>query len=108
MGNPVASLLSMHKCGMPDAGGMHVEISIFSPCSTKVKVLKMNAGVRGDMTCCFYRIPTPAGRVPVPMPNPVQKGSLTMKFGGKPAAKEKDMLTHIGKISGGIALLKIG
>ena len=108
MGKPVASLLSMHKCDMPDAGGTHIEIPIFFPCSNKVKVLKMNAGVQGDMTLCLHRIPTPAGPVPIPMPNTVQKGSLKVKFGGKPAARENDMMAHGGKISKGIPLVKIG
>jgi uncharacterized Zn-binding protein involved in type VI secretion len=108
MGNPVASLLSMHKCGMPDAGGTHVEIPFFFSCSTIVKVLKLNAGVQGDMTLCFHRIPTFAGPVPIPMPNTVQKGSLTVKFGEKPSARQKDMLSHGEKISRGIPLIKIG
>lgn len=108
MGNPVASLISMHKCDMPDAAGTHVEIPIFFPGSTKVKVFKMNAGVQGDMTLCLHRIPTPAGPVPIPMPNTIQKGSMKVKFGGKPAAREKDMMAHGGKISKGIPLVKIG
>jgi len=108
MGNPVVSLLSMHKCDMPDAAGTHVEIPIFFPGSTKVKVLKMNAGVQGDMTLCLHRIPTPAGPVPIPMPNTIQKGSLKVKFGGKPAAREKDLMAHGGKVSKGIPLVKIG
>lgn len=68
----------------------------------------MNAGVQGDMTLCLHRIPTPAGPVPIPMPNTVKKGSLKVKFGGKPAAREKDMMAHGGKISKGIPLVKIG
>ena len=108
MGNPVASLLSLYKCDMSDAGGTHIETPIFFPSSSKVKVLKMNVVLQGDMALCPHRNPTPSGSVAVPMPNPVQKGSLTVKFGEKPAARQKDMLSHGGKISKGIPLVKIG
>lgn len=108
MGSPVGSLISLHKCDMPDAAGTHIEIPIFFPCSPKVKVLKMGAAVQGDMTLCLHRIPTPAGPVPIPMPNTIQKGSLKVKFGGKPAAREKDKMAHGGKLSKGIPNVKIG
>ena len=108
MGNPVASLLSLHKCVMPYTGVTHVEIPIFYPCSTTVKVLKMNAGVQRDMVLCSHKIPTPSVPVSIPVPNTVQKGSLTSKFGGKTAARQIDMWSYGEKISRGIPLIKIG
>jgi len=108
MRSPVAATLSMHTCNVADAGGTHQEIPLFFPCSSKVKVLGMNAGVKGDMTLCLHRISTPAGLVPIPMPNLVDKGSLKVKFGGKPVARENDKMAHGGKISKGIPLIKIG
>lgn len=108
MANPVASLLSMHKCNRPDAEGMHVEIPVFFTCNAKVKVLNVNAAVQGDMIFCFHRIPTPVGPVVIPTSNPVQKGFLKVKFGGKPATREKDRMANRWEIFKGSPLLKIG
>lgn len=107
MANPVASLGALHKCDMPDARGTHVEIPVFFLCGNKVKVPKMYGVVQWDMTLFLHRVPASAGQVPVPMTNPVQKGSLTVRFGGKPATRAKDM-SYGGKISKGIPLIKIG
>ncbi|MEY2587671.1 MAG: hypothetical protein RLZZ45_948 [Bacteroidota bacterium] len=108
MGNPVASLLSMHKCNSPDAAGTHLTIPIFFPCSPKVKVMCLKPAIQGDMTLCLNRIATPFGPVPIPMPNTIQKGSQKVKFGGKPAARAKDKMAHGGEISMGIPNVKIG
>ena len=108
MGNPVSTMLSMHKCDVPDASGTHITIPIFFPCSPKVKIMNLKAGIQGDMTLCLNRIATPAGPVPIPLLNMIKKGSQTVKFGGKPAAREKDVMAHGGKISMGIQNVKIG
>ena len=51
----------------------------------------LKPAIQGDMTLCLNRIATPFGPVPIPMPNTIQKGSQKVKFGGKPAARAKDL-----------------
>ena len=108
MGKDAIIPLGMHKCNVPDAAGTHLELPIFFPGSPKVKITKMKAIVKGDMSLCLNRIPTPAGPVPIPMPNVVQNGSQKVKFGEKPAARKDDPMAHGGKISMGIPLVKVG
>lgn len=108
MGNPACTMVSMHKCDVPDAAGTHLTIPIFFPCSPMVKIMKLKAGIQGDMTLCLHRIATPAGPLPIPIPNLIRKGSQKVKFGGKPAARQQDRMAHGGKISLGIPNVMIG
>ena len=108
MGNPACTMVSMHQCDVPDAAGKHLSIPIFFPCSPSVKIMKLKAGIQGDSTLCLHRIPTPAGPLPIPLPNLIQKGSMKVKFGGKPAARQKNMMAHGGKILHGTANVMIG
>ncbi|MDA7712081.1 PAAR domain-containing protein [Flavobacteriaceae bacterium] len=108
MGNPVAPMMALHKCDVPDAAGTHLEIPIFFPCSKKVKVMKLPVCLQGDQTLCLNRIPTPAGPVPIPLPNVVKKGSAKVKFEKKPVARKDDPMAHGGKINFGIPNVKIG
>ncbi len=108
MGNPACTMVSMHKCDVPDAAGTHLSIPIFFPCSPSVKIMKLKAGMQGDTSICLNRIPTPAGPLPIALPNLILKGSMKVKFGGKPAAGQKDMMAHGGKISLGTANVMIG
>lgn len=108
MGNPACTMVSMHKCDVPDAAGTHFSIPVFFPCSPSVKTMKLKAGKQGDSTLCLHRLSTPAGLLPIPLPNLILKGSMKVKFGGKPAARRKDMMAHGGKISHGTANVMIG
>jgi len=108
MGNPACTMVSMHECNVPDAAGTHLTIPIFFPCSPNVKIINLKASKQGDMTLCMNRIPTPAGLFSIHLPNVIQKGSIKVKFGGKPAARQKDLMVHGGKISLGILNVLIG
>ena len=108
MGKPVATQFALHRCDVPDAVGTHLEIPIFFPYSKKVKVVKMPVCLQGDQTFCLNRILTPAGPVPIPLPNVIQKGSAKVKFEKKPVARKDDPMAHGGKINSGIFNVKIG
>jgi|GEM_PF-2516922 len=108
MGKPISLILGQHSCDVPDASGTHLELPFFIPGTSTVKVYGLPVACQGDLSICLNRVPTPAGPVPVPMPNSIQRGSGTVKFDGKNVARKGDPMQHGGQITQGIGTVSIG
>ena len=96
---PAARLLDMHVCPQVTAGVPpipHVGGPVLGPGITTVMIGNVFAAVEGDKCTC------------VGPPDTIQKGSSTVKIGGKPAARMGDMTEHGGTIAIGCLTVMIG
>ena len=89
----------MHTCPMQTPGLPpipHVGGPIVGPGSPTVLIEKLPAAVMGDSAVC------------VGPPDSIVKGSATVMFGGKPAARLGDTTAHGGSIVVGAPTVMIG
>ena len=89
----------MHSCPMSDPGVPpipHVGGPVIGPGVPTVLIGKMAASVVGDMAIC------------VGPPDTIEKGSMTVTIGGKPAARLGDPTAHGGVVAAGCPTVLIG
>lgn len=99
MGQPAARITDLHVCpqvtpGIPPIP--HVGGPVIGPGVPNVLIGNMIAAVVGDMAAC------------VGPPDTIQKGSMTVTIGGKPAARMGDPTVHGGTIALGFPTVLIG
>ncbi len=96
---PAARISDMHECPMtnpPPLSAPHVGGPIVGPGVPNVLIGGMPASVVGDMLIC------------VGPPDVVVEGSLTVRFGGRFAARMGDETAHGGSILTGFPTVEIG
>jgi uncharacterized Zn-binding protein involved in type VI secretion len=96
MGMPAARIFDLHICTAMMGPIPHIGGPIIGPGVPKVLIGKMPAAVEGDKCICLGP------------PDTIQKGSQTVKIGGKPAARLGDACAHGGKIVLGCFTVLIG
>ncbi len=93
---PAARLTDPHVCPMVTALVPHVGGPITGPGVPTVTIGGMVAAVVGDLCTCTGP------------PDTIAKGSMTVKIGGKPAARMGDPTAHGGSIVTGLPTVNIG
>ncbi len=93
---PAARLTDMHTCPMVTVLVPHVGGPVTGPGVATVIIEKMPAAVVGDLLTC------------VGPPDTIVKGSSTVFFGGRPAARMGDQTAHGGVIVAGSTSVMIG
>lgn len=94
---PAARISDLHTCPMVNPGGVpHVGGPITGPGVPTLLIGGLPASVLGDICTC-------AGP-----PDSIVKGSVTVMFSGKPAARMGDLTAHGGVITVGFPTVQIG
>jgi len=99
MGQPAARISDLHVCPMVTPGIPpipHVGGPVIGPGVPTVLIANMPASVVGDLATCTGP------------PDTIQKGSMTVSIGGKPAARMGDPTAHGGTIAIGYPTVLIG
>lgn len=112
MGQPVCCLGDMHLCNMtvpptPVSPGMkHFGGPVVVPGQFHVRIMGRPVAVVSGLTTCMVQVLPPAAP-PVPMPDPMVKGSMIVRINGLPVMRITDLCSHGGQMQTGNPIVKI-
>ena len=112
MGQPICCLGDFHICNITipptpvSPAVKHLGGPVVQPGQFHVRVMGRPVAVVGGITTCMVQILPPVAP-PVPIPDPIIKGSFIVRINYMPVARITDMCSHLGQLSTGNPVVKI-